>query len=151
MHVLLARLSMDSGANADTGLATSQAQDITPEASLATSESETGHEVVPATITPGLAPSQAQVTATIIPPLPPPPPPGLAPSQAETTDGRQGDHEIYRSTEFVQLIDDEEQLMQHKDMVLTVYYALSGRECLTMTWKKNGDGICDLAGVRVRG
>ena len=86
-----------------------------------------------------------------VPPQPPPPPPGLAPSQAETTDGRQGDHEIYRSTEFVQLIDDEEQLMQHKDMVLTVYYALSGRECLTMTWKKNGDGICDLAGVRVRG
>jgi len=141
---------MDSGANADTGLATSQAQDLTPEASFGYIGVEE-IPVVPATITHGLAPSQAQVTATIIPPLPPPPPPGLAPSQAETTDGRQGDHEIYRSTEFVQLIDDEEQLMQHKDMVLTVYYALSGRECLTMTWKKNGDGICDLAGVRVRG
>ena len=143
MPVLLARLGMDSAANTDTGLAPLHAHDITPDASLAT--------VVPATIVPCLAPSQAQVTATIIPPLPPPPPPGLAPSQAETTDGRQGDHEIYRSTEFVQLIDDEEQLMQHKDMVLTVYYALSGRECLTMTWNKNEDGICDLAGVRVRG
>ena len=113
----------------------------TPEASVATSESETGHEVVPATITPGLAPSQAQVTATIIPPLPPPPPPGLAPGATDR-----------RPFPFGWTpIDDEEQLMQHKDMVLTVYYALSGRECLTMTWKKNGDGICDLAGVRVRG